>query len=908
MLKEDSGTSVHVERAASHVVNVLGGLDAFDAGAPSNDTSENAILLDGSLSVERMVTGQLVGRTDEQKWLATHSEELCLRHKGVVLLLEAKQGMGRRRLLRWLQESLRRDGRPLLLELGHRRHAGQEQGGLRQLILNLLQMYPARDGELAGVLRESILSWRALSDGLGDRLLHPEYLVALTKYLGNEEAASARMVSAEVDLGDEISLDALLAELVALAALDRPIVLTVGELLRAGEETVGFLRHLACLIEESASPIMLVVSYTLVDELEFDTTFVFDAVQSLREAAPNVIEIRRLEPILGPEMEALLSQFAPLDEAVSEAVSNVTGGNPFYATELVQLLHLEGALVEKGGVLTIPSGQSWTAWPRTLEETLRRRAESTLLKVEASGMAYEMLMSAAILGEAFDFDLLIRFLRRIMADDTDVERYVELFIDVNLMHEPVGLNEDRLHFSHALLRKALLAEMESLPNYGELCLLGAQAYVDFYQADISSYLEVVAGLFERGGRPLEAAQYWWRSGGMSRRDGHVESARERFETAERILSRSNGLGVQADRLRAEVWLELGATELRVDNIRRARNLAAEVYNWSQLNDESYFAGRALLLLGDALRKGGQKENAGRSYGKAVESFGAVGQQAGIIRALLGQAAVERDQGQLELALSRYEACEGLNTSDDLEAYARVLRGKGEVYLRLGRLGEARQAFSRSAEHFIKVGDPISANIAELAVGGILVDEGESEDAITVLKRVINHASRLRQVDIAARAHERLGQVCRAVDEIFGALHHFEAACSAYDQLGLESEAAQARLNCGRIHLRRGEYLKAFDQLALGLPSSTTGVDAIVRRAQLCWAALEIGEAEAALSMLKEIFAGNAWRTVIDDEFAAALHGIGVKLLTIGHRHRARPLLDHADAIKASLTRMSGGSK
>ena len=156
-------------------------------------------------------------------------------------------------------------------------------------------------------------------------------------------------------------------------------------------------------------------------------------VERVACAPRDVVEIRRLEPILGSEMQALLEQLAPLDSAVSEAVSKITEGNPFYATELIQLLHLEGFLVEQGGRLTIAAGESSASWPSTLEDTLRRRAEVTLLRVEPTGIAYDLLMACSILGEAFDFELLTGFFRRFTAENISIERHVEMFIDLNLL-------------------------------------------------------------------------------------------------------------------------------------------------------------------------------------------------------------------------------------------------------------------------------------------------------------------------------------------------------------------------------------------------------------------------------------------------------------------------------------------
>ena len=91
-----------------------------------------------------------------------------------------------------------------------------------------------------------------------------------------------------------------------------------------------------------------------------------------------VCERRTLAPFEGEAMRALLRQLAPLERNVEEAVAIRTDGNPFYATELVQLLYQTEELEEHGGKLHLSQNADPSCWPDTLSETIRRRSLSTL--------------------------------------------------------------------------------------------------------------------------------------------------------------------------------------------------------------------------------------------------------------------------------------------------------------------------------------------------------------------------------------------------------------------------------------------------------------------------------------------------------------------------------------------------
>ena len=235
-----------------------------------------------------------------------------------------------------------------------------------------------------------------------------------------------------------------IAELVALSSVARPVVLTVGGLERTGAQTVRFLAELVRWTKALNLPVLTVVSYAhMADDKELE-----NKVATLRRAARNILEERELRPFGNDAMRALLDRLAPLDASVAEAVSQRTKGNPFHAKELIQLLWQSGELEEHGGRLTLAPTAEPQAWPPDLKSTLIRRCQRSLSHASDGAFAQEALILASVLGEAFEFDVLLTFLTRVLSDEGRCERAIDTLIEQGLFTEPRGVGRHQLHFLH----------------------------------------------------------------------------------------------------------------------------------------------------------------------------------------------------------------------------------------------------------------------------------------------------------------------------------------------------------------------------------------------------------------------------------------------------------------------------
>ncbi|WP_436774127.1 BTAD domain-containing putative transcriptional regulator [Yinghuangia sp. YIM S09857] len=215
------------------------------------------------------------------------------------------------------------------------------------------------------------------------------------------------------------------------AASTRPLAVILDDLHWADPETVALLAGLADL--PSATPVMVVAAYRP-DELD---GHIVDGLAALARRSPLRLPLTGLSSTAVAEVvEAAGGK--PVDADTLSALTERTGGNPFYVRESARLMAGEGALVALSDV------------PEGVRDVLRRR----LGRLPEQAVA--VLRLAAVAGREADVEVLIG------AADTDEDGVLgalETGLVAGLLVEPAP---GRVRFVHALVRDTLLADLSRL--------------------------------------------------------------------------------------------------------------------------------------------------------------------------------------------------------------------------------------------------------------------------------------------------------------------------------------------------------------------------------------------------------------------------------------------------------------
>ncbi|MEV6073206.1 BTAD domain-containing putative transcriptional regulator [Nocardia sp. NPDC052001] len=208
-------------------------------------------------------------------------------------------------------------------------------------------------------------------------------------------------------------------------ARSQPLAVILDDLHRADLETLTLLGSVA-----KSAAILIVIAYRP-DEIG---TSLAEVLGSLATTTTARIHLRGLDV---EDAAVLIRSVAGHDpaRATIEALTERTGGNPFYLTESARLLASEGALVATSEV------------PQGVRDVLRRRF-ARLPEVSVS-----ILRLAAVIGREFDIEVLIGAAE---IGEDEVLDAVEAGVLAGLLEEP---DSDHARFTHALIRDTLIADL-----------------------------------------------------------------------------------------------------------------------------------------------------------------------------------------------------------------------------------------------------------------------------------------------------------------------------------------------------------------------------------------------------------------------------------------------------------------
>lgn len=417
---------------------------------------------------------------------------------------------------------------------------------------------------------------------------------------------------------DRYRLYAFFTNLLADLSRDRPVIIVVEDLHWADEASLELFPHLARKLRGTA--LLLVGSYRS-DELHRRHPL-RPVLADLGRARLGVdIALRRLSE---DEVAEFLRAAMRLDRAPTpefrRAIFNACEGNPLFIEEVLR------ALVERGDV-EYHGGQ----WRRTKEvvdiaipDTLRDAILERFTQLPAETQS--VLRCAAVIGQDFDFDLLLRVTGSV---DADLVGALRASIDAQLVVESSREGADHYSFRHALTRESILLDLLKRERRQIHANVG-EAIESSAGESVAAHAEELAYHFDGAGDRERAFRY------------HDLAARESldlfaFSRAVRHLERALELATDDEPAVAEMQLRLARAATGASMLRRAVRAAEDAQRCFEASGDVRGAGLALtriadcrFLLGDTRAARDAAEHAARiltPVGRSQELAGAYAQVA-----------------------------------------------------------------------------------------------------------------------------------------------------------------------------------------------------------------------------------------------------------------------------------------
>lgn len=229
------------------------------------------------------------------------------------------------------------------------------------------------------------------------------------------------------------------------------------------------------------------------EELENDHVLRRLYADARREHHAVLLDLKRLPREPAHElMQVAAARGVPINAALAERLYRESEGQPFFLVEYLKLLERDGAL---------PEGENL---PASVRELLHSRLTHT------GEAARQLLGAAAVIGRAFDFELLHAASGR---SDEETVTGIEELLAQGLLAETLARGEPQYDFTHEKLRELVYQEI-SLARRRLLHRRAADALTQRAHSELA--LDALAGQiaqhYRAGGAETQAAEFYKRAG------------------------------------------------------------------------------------------------------------------------------------------------------------------------------------------------------------------------------------------------------------------------------------------------------------------------------------------------------------------------------------------------------------
>jgi tetratricopeptide (TPR) repeat protein len=578
--------------------------------------------------------------------------------------------------------------------------------------------------------------------------------------------------------------------------------------------------------------------------------------------ATQRIELGPLDLKSSIELAQIATPERPLPPAIAEQLAARAGGHPLLLRELAR---------------AVARGEDPDELPSTVEELAASQIDQ-LPPAQRS-----LLRRAAVLGDEFDEDLLLRM----VADVVPERSLPELLAGLEGL---IMAMDHRLRFRHPLLREVAYA---GLPyrRRRELHALAA----DVLEATTSAAErrpEILALHYFVAGRYDKAMDYGWRAGERAMARYAPAAAADAYRRASQAARLSSGVSPSERSFYLEA---LGDAEYLAGRPAEATAAYLEALRGvrGQPLREAHLALKQTLVE----QRRGHYSNALRRASLGLRAVSeATGPEAGAARARLqvryafcrlnqGRYAdarrwAERGLAEAEpanellaqalahLVLHAVEVSSGGSKGEqhaaaalrvyeqlgDLSGQAHMLNNLGVHRLAEGRWPDALRMFAQAAESFRRLGDATAAANADYNRADVLVRQGRSDEALPVLQNTLRVARAVGDEDLVALVHKEMGRARSRAGDIAAGLTLLKEARTELTRLREPHEVVDADIASAEAHLLAGR-----PEQALALIEGALAEAASIRAATLLPSAYRVhaagllarGEVEQARTVLAE---------------------------------------------------------
>ncbi|MDD4308520.1 MAG: tetratricopeptide repeat protein, partial [Thermoplasmata archaeon] len=753
-------------------------------------------------------------------------------------------------------------------------------------------------GEMLATLAEDVESLRPVLDILSS--------LSDMKFVVPQELSGAMLENERNRISD------MILNILKGLSKQRAVLVTLEDLHWADDSSLFVLNYLARNIV--AERIMILGT------MRQDESVLLSA-QLGRMRAEGLINELALGALAPDAVATIVGDLYPINDFPTDFIiilSENCAGNPFFITELLKHMSVDGHIAENGGKYTLVSENY--AIPTAVGDFVNRKLEG----IEPDVMS--LLEYASCIGIRFDVNILTAY-----DAAANNQQTIERLCRTGILTVPSGAAE----FSHAIFRDAIYQGIGDRWKAIHHQRIGEYYEYEFCDRQ-SEVLYELARHFFMSNEHAKAFDYCSRAGEKAESEYAPLQALELYNQALSALGRT---GKRTDALSSARLMEkMGDMQSLLGRHDEAlANYVGAGAQYEQRTDKARM-----------LRKDGEITSKKGDYGAALkmyaEATGLMGDDHGIeygkIRLLEGDLYIRTGDRAKAVELLEEAHCVFADTGFDLREISNALKQIGTLHFKMGNYDEAMQYLQQSHEFAKSTGDLVGITNALNNIALVYFEKDEFDLAIDFLNESLKMREKMGDIstmpnslsnlgtayylkgefDLALDCHRRalamkerfgqkwgiansnlsIGLILFARGELEQAMERYEKSRMIWEGMGDRQGLVSALINIAELHLFKGEFSQAMDTYSRSLSIAEEIGKELSASTALCGLAqisLETGNAESALSSAK--------RALTIAENAKSNSSKGKCIRVLGTVYRAMNEHDKAEKALVKSIRLLG---
>ena len=493
----------------------------------------------------------------------------------------------------------------------------------------------------------------------------------------------------------------------------------------------------------------------------------------------------------------------PETDNIRRQVTERSGGNPFFAEELVRSLAENNVLLGNVGHYRLGMRALAGTLPATIQAVIGARID------RLGQPEKDILQIGAIIGKEFPLAVLEQVAGKPSAE---VRTLLGRLCEAELIQERVGIDPRGFAFRHPLTQEVAYST-QLKTRRAALHAVVAEAVEEFYKHRLDEFAGLLAHHFEAAGRLLEAARYaartasWIGTTDPSQAVKHWHQVRRLLQTQPRSHETDTLRIMASGQVAMFGWREGMTAE-------EAKPFIEEAIGWARVIDNTMIQmllatdGRITVASGGPADTYVDRVKEALSLLKTQENVGRIATLNAFLSHAYNLAGMLREALSANTAalagVSRIENADHRFLGFNVEHWVRSLRGR--ILVRLGRFAEAEQCFDMMLRIEETLLDPAIQFIPHLGYVDLAWFRGDAALAEQHALRVAEIAEKSRIPYLRVYSYACSGTAKAVAKDFGGALRDFvqgvEFARQGRVALEYEPEMLASLAGC---HLRLGQH-------------------------------------------------------------------------------------------------------